>query len=104
MWEFAQRTFSRERSTGECQAVTWRRRQATPASLQRTGCSAPRCSQTLQTRTPKAQTQGSTCTGTQIMQRTDMRCAPAPLTPLHLWASGPPCQHSGCCHLCGRSY
>lgn len=93
---------SRGRSTGECQAATWRRRPDTPASSPRTGCCAPRCNRTLRTQSPRARRQESTCTITQTMQRMDTRCAPAPLTPPRLWAPAPPHLPSGCCHHSGR--
>lgn len=93
----------RGRSTGECQAATWRWRQDTPASSQRTGCCAQRCSRTLRTHSPKAQRRESTCKITQITRRTDTRCAPAPLTPPRLQASAHPRPSFGCCRLSGRS-
>lgn len=96
--------FSKEKSTGECRAVTWRQRQDIPDWSQRTGCSAPRCSQTLQIQKPRVQIRGSTCTATQTMQRMDTRCAPAPLTPPPLWGSAYPHLQFGCCLLFGRSY
>ena len=75
---------SRGRSTGECLAVTWRWRPVSPALSLKTGSCAPRCSRTLQTRSPKARRREATCTITQTMQRTALRCAPAPQTPPRL--------------------
>ncbi|TMS07951.1 hypothetical protein E3U43_005434 [Larimichthys crocea] len=67
---------SRGRSTGECLAVTWRWRQDTPASLLKTGCCALRCSQTLQTRSPKARRREATRTITRTTRRMDTRQCP----------------------------